>query len=116
MRLRRLLFGRLTPLVALVALIMGATIESPLARSAGLSNDAVPSGRTASAAVAKLAAQDAGKLADWIRSEARRGGPSSMTAVKTLNGCCGIRALEVYEPAPCRVGCRRSRTMRALRR
>jgi hypothetical protein len=83
--------------IALVALILGAAIEPPAAR-AGMSNDAL-SGRSASAAVATLVAQDAGKLAGRIRSDAHRGGPSSLTAVKVVKGCCGVRALEVYERA-----------------
>ena len=92
-------FGRLAPLIALVALILGAAIESPPAQSAGTSQDRVPSGRTASAAVAELVAHDASSLAGRIRSDARRGGSSSMTAVKVVKGCCGVRALEVYERA-----------------
>jgi hypothetical protein len=44
-------------------------------------------------------AHDASILAAQIRSDARRGGSSSMTAVKVVKGCCGVVALEVYERA-----------------
>jgi hypothetical protein len=49
--------------------------------------------------VIKQVAHDAQSLAMRIRHDARRGGSVSMTAVKVVKGCCGVRALEVYERA-----------------
>lgn len=49
--------------------------------------------------VIKLAAHDAQNLAARIQAAARRRGSTAMTSVKVITGCCGVRALEVFERA-----------------
>jgi hypothetical protein len=40
--------------------------------------------------------READALASMIRSDARRGGPSATTLIRTRKDCCGLRFVEVY--------------------
>jgi hypothetical protein len=63
-----------------------------------LPQTARPAGRAA-VSIDSLVARDVGSLAARIQHDGRRGGSAAMTAVKVIKGCCGVRALEVYERA-----------------
>jgi hypothetical protein len=81
--------GALGPLfIALVALILGATIASQSADGA-------------SSSVATLGAHDAHILATRIQSDARRADGSPSAEVHEETGCCGVRVLTVlYRARP----------------